>query len=327
MRGSWDGILLVDKEEGLTSAGVVARCRRLLGMKRVGHTGTLDPFATGLLPVVFGRATGAAGYIQDRDKVYRAKIQLGSATDTMDLEGELTDRVEGPEVCRDYLPGGEGYGRICEVLASLTGETLQEAPAYSAVKVGGKALYSYAREGKEVTRPLRSIRVDEARLLSIQEGPGGWPVLEIDFKVSSGTYIRALADLLGRRLSCFGHAVSLRRLSVGDFDLERALTLTQLFSLYDDLDKDRQAFREALEAGGAVLDTGRAFADWPRLDLDPQRALELSYGRPLALEEDLDRAAFFYRDRLLALGRVEGGLSRVSRVFMTPDMVREGGRS
>lgn len=318
------GILLIDKEAGLTSAAVVARIRRLLGMKRVGHTGTLDPFATGLLPICFGRATAAAGAIQAWDKVYRCGIKLGSATTTMDPEGQVTHSLADPSACRDFLPGGRGLGRLQEALASLTEETVQEAPAYSAVKVGGKALYHYAREGREVERPLRPIRVYEVRLHEVQEDSQGWPLVYADFRVSSGTYIRSLADLLGQKLACHGHAVWLRRLSVGHFQLDQALTLEALFSRFDELDKKPRALLAALDEAGAILDTGQAYADWPRQDLTLDQAREFSHGRTLALGDgDEGRRAFFYQDRLLAIGQLEGGRGRVKRVFMTPDMLQE----
>lgn len=316
-----DGILLIDKDPDLTSAAVVSRLRRLLGMKRVGHTGTLDPFATGLLPVCFGRATAVAAYVQEWDKSYRCGIRLGFATTTMDPEGQVTDRAD-PAALRDYLPGGKGRGRLEEALTSLTRETLQQAPAYSAVKIQGKPLYQYAREGKEVDRPLRPIRVYEARLLDVTEDGEGRPLVMAHFRVSSGTYIRALADLLGRKLACYGHAASLRRLSVGHFQLDQALKLESLFSLFDERDKDPQALRAALEDRGAILDIGQAFLDWPRQDLTRPQALDLAQGRPLALPGAAGgRCAFFFQDRLVAVGQIEAGLGRVNRVFLSPDQL------
>ena len=322
MTAAPDGILLIDKDPDLTSAAVVSRLRRLLGMKRVGHTGTLDPFATGLLPVCFGRATAVASYVQEWDKSYRCGIRLGYATSTMDPEGEVTDRAEDPAAWRDYLPGGRGLGRLEEALASLTRETLQQAPAYSAVKIQGKPLYQYAREGKEVDRPLRPIRVYESRLLEVTEDGEGGPLVMAHFRVSSGTYIRALADLLGRRLACYGHAASLRRLSVGHFHLDQALKLEALFALFDDLGKDPQALRAALEDRGAILDIGQAFLDWPRQDLTRPQARDLAQGRPLALPGEAGgRRAFFFQERLVAVGRIEAGQGRVNRVFLSPDQL------
>ena len=155
------GIILVNKDSGKTSAAVVAQLRKLLGMKRVGHCGTLDPFATGVLPIVFGRATAAVPYMINYDKKYRCQIQLGARTDTMDLEGEVVARA--PEdfdlsrlADRSYLEA---------VINSFQGEIQQQAPLDSAVKVDGKALYKHARQEEGVERPCRSVTVYELELL------------------------------------------------------------------------------------------------------------------------------------------------------------------
>lgn len=314
-----DGLILVDKPEGLTSAAVVSRLRRYLKMRRVGHTGTLDPFATGVLPICFGRATGAAGYLLGWDKSYRAEILLGQSTDTMDSEGEILE--EAPR--QDLIPFFE-FERIQPLVSGLTSETRQRAPLYSAVKIDGKPLYKYARQGQEVDRPVRDIRVYRSELISVTDPGDGCPRLTVEMTVSSGTYIRSLADLLGRKLGVFAHATALRRLSVGRFDLGRAIPLDQLEALFTACGEDGDRFRQAIQERGWILPVGSVFLDWPRMDLKAREALDLTYGRTIASAlSDTSEAAFFYQDQLVAVGTVTAGQARVKRVFMTPDEIEK----
>ncbi|MDD3418819.1 MAG: tRNA pseudouridine(55) synthase TruB, partial [Eubacteriales bacterium] len=227
------GILIIDKQAGMTSAGVVSRIRRLLKMKRVGHTGTLDPFATGVLPICFGRATRASAYMLHWDKRYRVDIRLGYATTTMDIEGEAILPIADVGECRKWL---EDEPRIRQEVERLVEEKEQRPPMYSAIKHRGKPLYEYARQGIEIERPMRSIRVYESVFKNLWEDEQGYPIVSVELMVSAGTYIRSLADLLGQRLGCGAHAAALRRLSVGHFDLQKALTLDELESKIDTLD-------------------------------------------------------------------------------------------
>jgi len=213
-----DPLYLVDKPEGWTSHDVVARLRGILGERRVGHAGTLDPFATGLLIVAEGRATGLLGTLGLLPKRYLATVRLGVATDTQDRTGIPLDAVPGP------LPSLEAFDAA---LARFRGVQEQRPPIYSAVKVGGERLYHAARRGEDVERPTRPIEVYALERVvdgAAADAGGGShsPDVTIDVTVSRGTYVRTLAHDIGAILGCGAHLVALRRLSIGPFDVSRA---------------------------------------------------------------------------------------------------------
>lgn len=241
-----DGILPVDKPTGWTSHDVVARVRRLSGVRRVGHAGTLDPLATGVLLLCLGRATRVVSYLTDAEKEYRTRLRLGVATDTFDAEGQVIFRSEAvpsdPEVVRNAVRAFEG-------------EIEQVPPMFSAVKVGGKKLYEMARRGEAVARTPRKVFVRRIEVEGIEGA-------DLDLRVvcSKGTYIRALADDLGQRLGCGAHVTALRRTRVGDFSLPGCLTLEKVAA--------------ACETGGLsalVLSADRALSHLPTVRLDGQR--------------------------------------------------------
>lgn len=317
-----EGILLIDKEAWMTSAAVVSRVRRLFGIRRVGHTGTLDPFATGLLPVCLGRATAAAAYMLNWSKRYRCEVRLGYATSTMDSEGEVTERAAHPSLWQPFLDQGDSLAAdaLKKAVASLTAVTWQQAPLYSAVKVQGKPLYRYAREGREVERPVRQVKVFAADFLGLRADDSGYPLVEIEFLVSSGTYIRSLASQLGEELSCPSHAASLMRLAAGHFELSSAWRLEQLTD--DPLSR--------------LLPVGSAFCGWPGLPLTREQALDLAYGRSIACDESVavepDREAgrlspppgdnwraCWQEGRLIATATIEERRCRARRVFVRPE--------
>ena len=207
-----DQIILIDKPAGISSFGVVAVVRRyltrLLGRRvKVGHCGTLDPFATGLLILVSGRNTRRAGEFSGLDKVYQATIRLGARSTTGDPEGEITESHSKP-------PNLE---RIREVLSQFTGQIQQVPPSYSAIKVNGRRAYQLARAGKPVALSPRTVQVYSIELVSYS-----YPELTIKTKVSSGTYIRSLASDMGERLGTGAYTVALRRLSIGSYDVAQA---------------------------------------------------------------------------------------------------------
>jgi tRNA pseudouridine55 synthase len=208
-----EGLLLIDKPAGPTSHDVVQQVRRVSGVRRVGHAGTLDPLATGLLLVCVGRATRLLEYLLDRPKRYEAAVRLGQSTDTFDTEGSII--AEKPVSVT--LP------EIEEALEHFRGPIVQYAPIYSAVKQDGVPLYKLARRGQAVERPSREATIYNLELLSWQE-----PLLTLDVACSSGTYIRSLADDLGTALGCGGHISALRRTEVGRFSVERAVPLADL---------------------------------------------------------------------------------------------------
>lgn len=213
-----DGILAIWKAEGWTSHDVVAKARRLLGMKRIGHTGTLDPMVTGVLPLCLGRSTRVVEYIQDRPKAYEATILLGIATDTEDITGEVIEQAE---------VSGITEARVREVLQAFIGEIDQVPPMFSAVKVDGKRLYELAREGKSVERKSRKVSIYDIELLSL-DLDGEQPKFSFSVQCSKGTYIRTLCVDIGKALGVPATMASLIRTMSGGITKEQCLTLEQL---------------------------------------------------------------------------------------------------
>lgn len=212
--GHFDGIININKEAGMTSSDVVARLRRILGQKKIGHTGTLDPMATGVLPICVGKATRLSDYIMEKDKVYVAGLTLGAETDTQDSEGEIIFRS-------DKIAGRE---EILEALPAFTGEIMQTPPMYSALKIGGKKLYEYARAGQEIRREPRRVTVYKLELLD-EIGENQF-ILRVH--CSKGTYIRTICADLGKKLGTGGYMSSLVRTRAGCYDISEAFTLGQI---------------------------------------------------------------------------------------------------
>jgi tRNA pseudouridine55 synthase len=293
-----DGLLIIDKPTDMTSHDVVARVRHILHERRVGHTGTLDPFATGVLVLLLGKATRLAQFLSGDDKEYDAIIRLGYATDTGDRTGT---RIDGPTTT-----GTEPFGEqaIENALASLRGWIDQVPPMFSAKKRGGRKLYELARRGEEVDRePVRvcihaftAIKTDGELIKDNLDGT-------FDFRAhvvcSSGTYVRTLAEDLGKRLSVGAHLAELRRTRVGDFDIDNAITL-------DDL---KTSFAE--EALGSVLvPPGAALSKLPFVHLSAEGVRDVSHGRGVRVEGSdwVDGANVKMCDsqeRLIAVGRYD----------------------
>jgi len=211
------GVLLVDKPQGITSHDVVDSVRRLYRTRRVGHAGTLDPMATGLLIVLVGKATKASDQLMAQDKEYLGEATLGVVTDTQDAEGETRETNPVPEITE---------AQVRAALASMVGDQFQVPPMHSAKKIGGQKLYDLARKGVEVVREPRAIRIAEFELLS-------WASPKIHFRVrcTKGTYVRTLAEDLGRLLGCGAHLSALRRTASGALCVEQAVTLDALEAL------------------------------------------------------------------------------------------------
>lgn len=207
------GVLNIDKPAGITSHDVVARVRRLSGIRRVGHAGTLDPLATGVLLLCIGRSTRLSEYLIGQDKRYLTTIRLGQETNTYDAEGEIT--AEKPVTVTE--------ADLQAVLPRFRGPIAQVPPMFSAIKKDGQPLYKMAREGLEIERPSRDVIIYDLTLLSWNT-----PFLELDIRCSSGTYIRSIAHDLGQALGCGGHITELRRTEIGQFSLETASPLDRL---------------------------------------------------------------------------------------------------
>jgi tRNA pseudouridine55 synthase len=250
-----DGLIVVDKPGGMTSHDVVARVRRLAKTRRVGHGGTLDPMATGVLVVGVNRATRLLTYVIGSTKGYRATIRLGQTTVTDDAEGEVTATASVDGVTDEAIRAG---------LASQTGEIDQVPSAVSAIKVDGQRAYKRVREGEDVELPARRVTIYQLDVEDIRRG--GHLDVDIDVSCSSGTYIRAIARDLGRTLGCGGHLTALRRTAVGGFTLAEASTLAQLEDRAPDVvtlsmaDAARRAFPERIATGDEARALGHGGA-------------------------------------------------------------------
>lgn len=215
----WNGIINIYKEAGFTSHDVVAKMRGICKQKKIGHTGTLDPEATGVLPVCLGSGTKLCDMLTDKDKEYVAELLLGVSTDTQDVTGQV--------LCEKPVEVAEKQVR--EAIMSFQGDYMQVPPMYSALKVNGKKLYELAREGKEVERAARPVVIHEIEILEMN-----LPIVKMRVACSKGTYIRTLCADIGDKLGCGGTMKSLLRTKVGGFGLEKAVTLAQLEQLRDE---------------------------------------------------------------------------------------------
>lgn len=199
-------ILNFNKPKGITSFKAVSGVRKILGEKKAGHAGTLDPMATGVLIILTGKDTKAAGVFSNLDKEYEAVLKLGEQTDTFDAEGKITGRKPIPELTEE---------KIKEILSRFEGKIVQKVPIYSAVKVKGKRLYKLARIGETPERPEREVRINKIELLEFRN-----PFLKIKVNCSKGTYVRTLADDIGAALGTFAHLAELARTAIGPFRIE-----------------------------------------------------------------------------------------------------------
>jgi len=212
-----EGVLLVDKPQGLTSHDVVYRLRRKLGMKKIGHAGTLDPMATGLLIMLIGKATRISQYLISTDKVYEGEATLGVVTDSQDAEGEMMETRPVPALSE---------AQVKDVMKTFLGDQYQIPPMHSAIKVDGVKLYHLARKGEEVEREPRFIRIVSFNLTSF-----ALPKLTFTLHCTKGTYVRTVAHDLGQKLGCGAHLSALRRTGSGKFALSEALTLEAIEAL------------------------------------------------------------------------------------------------
>ncbi|WOO39467.1 tRNA pseudouridine(55) synthase TruB [Rubellicoccus peritrichatus] len=208
---NFEGILLIDKPQGITSHDVVDRVRRKLKMKKVGHAGTLDPNATGLLIILVGRATKVSQYLMSLDKEYQGEMKLGETTDSYDCEGEITATHDVPELSEDDIK---------KALSEFSGDQYQTPPMFSAKKVDGVPLYKLARKGKEIEREPRFIRINELTMVEMN-----LPLVHFYVSCSKGTYIRTLAHDIGQKLGCGAHLTDLRRMATDRFDIDDSVRL------------------------------------------------------------------------------------------------------
>lgn len=261
MTNAVSGVLVVDKPVGLTSHDVVQIIRRGTNIRRAGHTGTLDPRASGVLVILIGPAVRLSEYVSASDKRYQATIRLGSSTDTYDAEGEVTSSASVENITEE---------RFADILQQFVGEIKQTPPPYSAVKVQGRKAYEMAREGEEVNLEPRTIQVYSLELLE-------WapPEVVIDVFCSSGTYVRSLANDLGKALGCGAHLVGLRRTKSGRFTLRDAVPLRRL--------------QESFVAGDwykYLIPAAEALGDWPMVELNADQVELIRHGHRVPAEHN-----------------------------------------
>jgi tRNA pseudouridine55 synthase len=247
-----DGLLVIDKPSGPTSHDIVAKVRRATGVKRVGHAGTLDPLATGVVVVGIGRATRLLRYVQESHKEYIARVRFGIATDTLDADGR--------EILREPMPVTEP--QVAEALAGFRGNIQQTPPMVSAIQVGGRRLHEMARAGEEIERQPRPVEVFNIEVVGFEGGE--FPLATIAVECSKGTYVRVLADDIARVLGGRAHLEGLRRTRVGSFGLDLALTV-------DDLHRWESS----------LLPLAAAVGPMPRLVVDDDQRQRTNHGRTL----------------------------------------------
>jgi tRNA pseudouridine55 synthase len=286
MAGGVSGILVVDKPADWTSQDVVSKLRGALHVRRVGHGGTLDPMATGVLPVFVGRATRAASLCENADKEYLAGFLPGVVTDTDDVTGTVLER----------RPCALTREEVAAALPRLTGELQQVPPMYSAVKIGGKKLYELARKGVEVERQPRTVTISRLELL--EDGADG--VFPLRVCCSKGTYIRTLCHDLGELLGCGGTMASLRRIRAGSFSIGQAVPLAELLT-----GPERY-----------LLPVDSLFAAYPAVTADAQQEARIRNGNPYPAPETADGSYRVYgKEGFLMVGRCEDGVMTTVKSF------------
>ncbi len=281
------GVLLVDKPKGPTSTEVLEGIKRRFKLK-VGHAGTLDPIATGLLIVLVGEVTKFSQFFTGLDKAYRTMAKLGEITDTYDAEGEITQSRPVEVSCQD----------IEAVLKTFTGKLLQKPPPFSAKRIGGKRAYELARSGLKVDIKPVEIHVYKAELLECK-----LPFVELFFEVSSGTYIRSLIHDLGLELSCGAHMVDLRRLRVGSFNVEMAISYNRLLSLED--------------PSGLLIPVEEALSFMPKITLGGGLSRRIKHGSAIRLKESLEKTfvRLYEGDIFIGVGLIEDNTLRPYRLM------------
>lgn len=293
-----DGLLLLNKPAGITSNQALQKVKRLLNAKKAGHTGSLDPAATGMLPLCFGEATKVCAYLLDADKVYRVTARLGIATDTGDADGKETATADVPILDR------QGWEKV---LLQFRGDSKQVPPMYSALKKDGKRLYELARKGEVVHRESRDIRIYDIKLIEVSGK-------RLAFRVhcSKGTYVRSLVEDIARSAGTVAHTASLHRESVGDF---RAEDMLDLSSAELAAESDPNALRERL------LPADTALAGWPQRQIDDEAAVRFTGGQAVPVETGRSATGRVrvYSDggkQFLGVGELSGdGLVAPRRIF------------
>lgn len=306
------GWLVFDKPVGMGSTEAVSKVKWLFKADKAGHAGTLDPLASGMLPIALGEATKTVPYVMDGAKVYRFTIAWGEERTTDDLEGAVTRSS-------DERPTAEA---VSALLPKYTGVIMQTPPQFSAIKIGGERAYDIAREGETVEIPAREVEID--RLEIVERPDDGHTVFEVE--CGKGTYVRSLARDMGRDLGCFGHISELRRVEVDPFTAEDMVTLEQLEAAApgappESDDPEAPSIGERFRVlDSLLLDTGAALDCLPQVVLSDDAATKVRLGNPAIVRgrdapAEAEEACAFARGRLVAIGAIEAGMFKPRRVF------------
>jgi len=282
-----NGIVIVDKPQGWTSQDVVSKLRGVLQTRRIGHGGTLDPMATGVLPVFVGRATRGVEFFEHAEKTYETVLRLGITTDTEDITGTVLEEKEA------FVTGSQ----LEAVLKQFRGEIMQVPPMYSAIKIGGQKLVDLARKGKEVERKPRSVTIHELTLLGM-EADG----IHLRVRCSKGTYIRTLCKDIGEALGCGGCMAALRRVSAGSYTIEEAVPLKELI--------------ESVDPGKYLRDVDTMFSAYPAVTLTPNQEKRCRNGNSFSVNlEPGTYRAYGENGEFLMLAQVNDGIMSTIKSF------------
>jgi len=297
-----DLIINLHKPSGITSQQAVTRVKKILNVRKAGHTGTLDPLATGVMLVCLGEATKVSRFFLDMDKRYRAMVKLGERTDTGDAEGRVIETADCSSLTK---------AEIIDAARSFKGSIEQTPPMYSAIKVGGKALYTLARKGIEIERKSRAVTIYDIEVTGIN-----LPFFELVVLCSKGTYIRTLCEDIGRKLGPGAHLTALERLSVGSFALENALT-------FEDL-----AMRGLVPDGRSVFTIDHALSAMPGICLDEEESRRVRHGQriPKNVRDQGDDQVMKLKGsdgELIGIGSINSGMLIVERILnLQPDSIK-----
>lgn len=281
------GFLNIYKPQGKTSHDVVAILRRITKIKQIGHTGTLDPFAEGVLPICIGKATRLIEYLDD-DKAYIGTVQLGKSTTTYDIEGDGINVSDKKVTLQE----------IQEALPKFRGEIQQLPPIYSAIKINGKKLYEYARKGEEVKIEPRGVNIYKLEIVNFDEEK---QTVNLHIECSKGTYIRSIANDLGEALGCYGHLIKLVRIKAGKFGINEAIKLDTL---------------ETKEQVEKSLIYPLEYLNYPKYELSESEKEKVSHGMGVNINLDNGTTLLISDDKLIAVANVENRKAKISKVFI-----------
>ncbi len=290
-----NGIVLLDKEIGESSNAALQKVKRLFFAKKAGHTGALDPLASGILPICLGQATKVAGFLLDDNKRYFVRGQLGQTTDTLDSEGEITETKDFKQISE---------AQVQEVALGFQGDIEQVPPMYSALKRDGQPLYKLARQGLEVKRKARPVTIYNIDFLDYKKG-----VVSLEVSCSKGTYIRSLIADIGDKLGCGAHVIELRRTGFAQLDIAQAIKFRDLEALKSD---------NFLQLDAKIFKSEDMLPNIHSVTIDEQQSIDVCYGRKIKIENQSDNLVKIFDENatFLGIGEVEEGYLQPKRLFI-----------